>query len=292
MKALAVGLTALALTASPGGQQPAYRTDVSLVRLDVLAIADGRPLYGLGASDFEVRDNGILQRIDAVVGENVPLDLVLLLDRSESVKGRPLAQLKEAALETIAALRQEDRVAVLSFADSLSLDASLESRREQVDRAIDALQAGGATAMMDALFAALSLPESPVRRRLILLFSDGYDNRSWVVSGQVVQAARESDAVICAVACPPSSRTIGPDRPLLDRVANATGGEVTEVDGAGELKSTFLSLLGRMRSRYLLTYYPAGHDRAEGWHEVKVRLRARKGRVVTRSGYFVPARLQ
>lgn len=56
-------LLVLAAVASPRAQQPTFKVNTELVRIDVLAERDGRPIVGLTADDFTVKDNGVAQRV-------------------------------------------------------------------------------------------------------------------------------------------------------------------------------------------------------------------------------------
>src|SRR5690606_35418347 len=82
------------------GWQPAarqtFRSGVDAVQIDVLVTDGSRPLAGLSTDDFELRDNGVVQQIDAAALGDVPVTLMLVLDVSESVKGEPLQHLRAA----------------------------------------------------------------------------------------------------------------------------------------------------------------------------------------------------
>src|SRR3954466_2860650 len=82
-------LTTMALLAAqppPSGQQR-FRSSVNAVRVDVLAMDDRRPITGLTAADFELRDNGVVQDIQLVDTQELPLGIVCALDVSDSVAG-------------------------------------------------------------------------------------------------------------------------------------------------------------------------------------------------------------
>ena len=272
-------------------QRPTFRSQVSAVRLDVLALEGNRPIVGLTSADFEVTDNGRLQAVEAVWAADSPLDVVFALDRSQSVEGEMLGRLKEAVGVTTGGLRAADRAALLTFAHDVSLDAPLEADRRTFAEAVGRVVAAGGTSILDAVYGALLVAEGSGRRTLVLLFSDGFDNRSWLTSGQIVQIARESEAVICGVAFVPpvvgrGDRAVPPHVALLRTLSEATGGEMVSLGRGADLAPTFVRILDTMRARYLLAYTPAGPE-TRGWHELKVRLTRSRGTVVARPGYFV-----
>jgi VWFA-related protein len=280
---------------STGHVQQVFRSRVSAVRLDVLVLDDGRPVPGLSASDFEVFDNGVRQEIDVAWAERTPIDVVFSLDHSESVEGEVLLRLKEAVRASLGAMREGDQAAVLTFSHLMSLDAPMQSDRAALAGAVDRVSASGATSAVDAVYSALSITEGSGRRTLVLLFSDGFDNRSWLTPDEVVRAARESEVVICGVAFAPpvphrrfrsAESPQPPQLDLLRRLSEATGGEVVTTRRGSDLAPTFVRILDTMRARYLLTYTSSGGER-KGWHEVRVRLKGRRGEVVVRPGYLV-----
>jgi VWFA-related protein len=283
-------------------QRPTFRTAVDLVRVDALATDGAKPIRGLTAADFEVLDNGVAQRIDAVFGEMQPLDVLLVFDTSKSVEGSTLRRLKEAALAILRELREGDRAQLTTFSQRVLLPVPVTGDRSALGWAIDGIEASGSTALLDALYTALVSRDAGPNRSMILVFSDGRDNMSWLSEEQVVAVARETETVIYSVAYepfvprvvyePPSismqlSRAASgsiPDEKLLRELAQVTGGRLLAVNDAKRLQSSFVGLLTEMRSRYLLTYYPRGVPGA-GWHELKVRLKTRSGRVTARPGY-------
>jgi glycerophosphoryl diester phosphodiesterase len=96
-------------------QQPLFRTGVEVVELDVSVTRGGKPVLGRTASDFVLTDNGERQEIDSVSLEQLPLDVTLVVDASQSVAGERLASLIGAATRLTAALHREDQLAVDRF---------------------------------------------------------------------------------------------------------------------------------------------------------------------------------
>ena len=260
-------------------QQPTFKARVDAVRVDAL-VTDGRqPITGLGAADFEVRDDGVLQRIDRVGAEDVPLEIVVALDTSTSVAGRPLEELKRAAKATLGILRPGlDRAAVLPFSHQVSFPAALTADRALLADSIDALQSAGGTSVLDAVAIGLMLRRTPGTRRLLLVYTDALDTFSWLEPDEVLAIAQRADTVIYFVGTRPDPRGYASQLP------DATGGAYLNAGNITHVRDVFSKVLSEFRNRYLLTYYPEGVGRG-GWHTVEVKLKGRKGQVQARRGY-------
>ena len=79
---LSTTLTTLAAASVLSAQQPTFSTRTESVRVDVLVTEGGRVVNGLGPADFEIRDEGVLQTVELVNFQQLPLHLVLALDLS------------------------------------------------------------------------------------------------------------------------------------------------------------------------------------------------------------------
>jgi VWFA-related protein len=233
--------------------------------------------------------------------EDASIDVVLALDTSGSVAGRLLEQLTAAATALVNALDVRDRLALLTFSQSLALRAPLTTDRQAARRALAALRAGGTTSIIDALSAALSLPGANGRPTLLLVFSDGVDTASWLTPGQVLDQARRGDAVIDGVvvgvlnAPPPlfSDPPRGSSRPestdelerVLQRATAATGGRILDGSRGERLSSAFVEALRSFRQRYEITYTPAAAT--PGWHAIDVRVKSHRNATIrARPGYL------
>ena len=101
-------------------QAPTFRTGVDGVRVDVLVTDGNRRVADLTADHFELRDRGVVQRLQSVTPGVEPVSMMLALDTSESVEGETLARLKEASQAAVAALASDDRVALLTFSSAVN----------------------------------------------------------------------------------------------------------------------------------------------------------------------------
>jgi VWFA-related protein len=292
-------VTSLLLPGQATHGPPRFATNAEVVRLDVLAVDRERPIRDLTADDFEVRDNGVLQKVQVTRAISMPWEVIVLFDVSESVSGPKLEAFRTCARAIAAALREGDQAALITFSDAVELRSRMTAQTGPFLSALDGVRAGGSTALFHALFSALALSGRGPARPLVILFSDGRDNVSWLSAGDVVAAARLSDTSIHAVstssigtgrfapARPPtwSSVAAAPDDEFLRKITRETGGRLLHAESVAALQARLAAVLDEIGERYIVAYEPAGVAR-DGWHDVRVRLRRRAGTVVVRPGYF------
>ena len=152
----------LASTSLVGQQAPRFRVKGDAVQVDVSVVRGRRPVAGLTAANFELRDSGVVQQVKAVTLEDVPLHLVLVLDTSGSVRGAKLAELQEATVAAIGSLGPDDGATLLTFSQSVARHADASADRSGAAGAIAAAAAGGWTSVHDALLHALVLRHADV----------------------------------------------------------------------------------------------------------------------------------
>ena len=298
-----LAIVALAMAAST--QSARFRTGVEAVQVDVLVLDGRTPVGGLTSADFALRDAGVAQQIESVAIADVPLSVLVALDVSSSVSGSTLENLKAGVRAAYTALLPRDRSALIAFSNELKLRSDWSNSAAGAAQALETLEGGGGTSLVDAMFAALIFVDpTPQARRLVLVFSDGEDTSSWLPRGAVLDKARQSDSVVYGVVMKdarlpiqherlldrsgieltPGDERLRHDTPFLEEVAAATGGRCFTTASTADLKDAFTRVLTEFRTRYVLTYTPHGVDR-DGWHPLDVRLTNGKGRVTARRGY-------
>jgi VWFA-related protein len=260
-------------------QRPIFSARVDAVQVDVLVTDHGRPVRGLQAGDFEVRDNGVLQQVDLAAYAQVPLNVVLAFDVSSSMKGLRLDDLRAAGGTLLDALAGTDKAALVTFSHIVALGSPLTGHLNDVRRALDQAEAEGHTSLVDGTSAAMLMGQSDAGRSLALVFSDGLDTSSWLTSEMVLDTARRTDVVVCGVSVGGTADTF-----LRDLTA-ATGGSLVTLDSTANLDQTFRRLLDEFRQRYLVSYSPRGVSPG-GWHRIDVRIKGRQATVKARPGYL------
>ena len=259
-------------------QTPTFSSRIKAVRVDVLVTDNGQPVRGLGPADFDIRDNGVLQPIDFVSFEQIPLNLVLAFDVSDSVVAERLERLRMAASAILRGLAPRDQSALVTFSHVVHLGARLSTDAAAVQSALTRVSDGGSTSLIDGVYAGMQVGESDAGRELLVIFSDGLDTASWLPASGVIDAAKRSDVVAYAV----SVRS--PAKPeFLRELTSTTGGRLFEIEKTENLESLFVRILQEFRQRYLVSYTPTGVA-ASGWHKLDVRVK-RGGSVKARPGY-------
>lgn len=271
-----------------------FAAHVESVVIDAFVTDRDRAVPGLVKEDFILKDNGVTQPFDLIPADSIPIRAVLVFDTSSSMKGAKLDSLRGAAWSFVEKLRPEDEVALVTFSDEIAWLAPLSPDHAQTRLALLKLRAAGGTSAHDALFTALLMPSSSYRT-LVILFSDGEDNTSWLGEKALRAFVERSNALIHVVAArsvdfvqgfagrhrPPDSTHVKTMRAL----AEVTGGSLIEVNAPERIEAAFTQILEAMKSRYVLRYTP-DTDPTPGWHTLDLKLRTRKGRVRGRAGYW------
>ncbi|HEX8097207.1 MAG TPA: VWA domain-containing protein, partial [Pyrinomonadaceae bacterium] len=152
----------------------------------------GRAIGGLKARDFTVFENGEERKVTEVAPSNEPFNLVLLLDVSGSVEDH-INFIRKAARDFLKTASPQDRIAIISFRDDIQVISDFTTDRRLLSQRLEDIDAGGATALYDALAYTFvhTLKELRGERTAVVVLSDGDDNRSFVPFPALVEATIE-----------------------------------------------------------------------------------------------------
>ena len=297
--ALAFGIPAPAQSQDKG----TIRVDVNLVLLDAtVKTKDGQIMANLKKDDFEVREDGVTQKVEVFSRDELPLNVALVLDLSDSI-GPFLGPLRDAATIALAALKPNDEVALFTFSTEAELRLPFTKDKNKIADQINTFDARGATNINDGIFAAAEylLKAPPNGRRVIILISDDVGTSA---GGQgtrdIVTEAIASDAVLYNLKIPgynpPSTifaASMIPGLVNIRKVMDATGGELFDVQNVSQLDTVFSALIQRIKTRYTLGYYTMANGAGGKPHKLDVRLATsfgKKGRdysILAKNGYYV-----
>lgn len=210
LAALALGLVSglSAYQETPQDAPVVFKSDVSLVRVDVQVVSSTNQIVsGLRREDFEVREQGQVREILNFGRENLPLDLVLLLDVSGSMRPH-VERIAQASHEALRVLGNEDRVAILVFDRSTRTSMPFKSNHDEIVRGFEQLldreHFNGGTditrAMYDATRYLQRNARSGARRAIVILTDDRTEFNSDEFG--VGRALEDSNIVMSALIAP------------------------------------------------------------------------------------------
>ena len=278
-----------------------FEVEVEIVNLTV-SVTDARNRYvtDLEEKDFAVYEDGIRQELSVFTHENLPISLVLLIDTSASMDQK-LQVAQAAAIRFIATLRSQDAAEVVQFNDRIKTLQGFTADHELLEAAVHNLHASGPTALHNALY--ISLKElsrekraGELRRRAIILLSDGEDTASLVTDEQVIELARQSEINIYSISLRPD-RVRDNDRlafsqaaHLLTTLSRESGGQVFFPASLSELDSVYDRIAEELRTQYNLGYVSSNKRRDGKWRRIVVRVPDRDDvQIRHKIGYYAPS---
>src|SRR6266850_261528 len=237
---------------------------------------NGRAIGGMKESDFSVYENGVERQVTKVVPTSEPFNLVLLLDVSGSVEER-IEFIRKAARDFLNTTSPQDRIAIISFRDDIQVISDFSTDRKLLSRKLDEIDAGGATALYDALGFVLADTVKQLRgeRTAVVILSDGDDNKSFVPFPAILEAIVESGALIYPLyipsglipetSVPKPEVTIDPLRTRYltlttraheegQKLAQASGGVYYPIRHLQELQRAYDDVVVQLRTAYTVTY--------------------------------------
>jgi VWFA-related protein len=264
----------------------------------------GDVIYGLKASQFEVTDDGVPQKVKLDdEGDVRPISLVLMVQCSrdaavEFPKMRGLATMVDALIGGA-----PSQVAVADFGTEPFLITNFTgnaARRESAVHAIEPCDDEGGAAIFDAVSYANQLFEKAHAkgRRVILLVSETRDHGSHSRPQDTIRELGRSNTVVDAVSFSPGRDAVmadlkgetGASGGLVGLVlmavqavrknapkefARLSGGEYINFASQEAFDRDLNSLANRVGNYYLLSFqpkFPAGTSPAAGLHSLEVRI--------------------
>jgi Ca-activated chloride channel family protein len=283
--------------------QNVMRVAVNLVMVDATVKGKaGQIMDDLKREDFQLREDGVEQNVQIFSRDELPLNVALVLDLSDSI-GPFLGPLRDAANTALSSLKAEDEVALFTFSTEAELRVPFTRDKSEVAKQINAFKVGGATNINDGIFvpAKYLLSAPPKGRRVIILISDDVATYSGGEgTHDIVTELIASDAVLYNLKIPgynpPGTllhATLEKGLVNIRKVMEQTGGEVFDVQDVAHLDTVFSALIRRIKTRYTLGYYTKA-SAAEGKpHKLDVHLApsfGKKGRdyvVLSKNGFYV-----
>jgi tight adherence protein B len=204
---------------------------------------------------FSVRENSVdIAGVNGVSEAETrnPVDVVLTIDVSGSMRGQALTDAKAAAVRFVDAMGPRDRIALVSFASDPQVLTGFTSDREVLKDAIASLEASGETALYDAIVRSLDLVEEETQgdEHYVVVLSDGGDTTS-------INSLESASSAVTAAAVPVYAVALETDEydpDTLRVLATRSGGRMASVTDSAEFTAIFADIAQELLNVYAVTF--------------------------------------
>jgi len=280
----AIAISALAPPAFTA-QDATFRMDVKLVNIFVnVTDRNGALVGGLTRDDFAIYEDGRPQQIAVFERQSeAPLNLMLAIDTSGSVR-KDMDEEQAAAKRFVhIILRPQDQMSVLQFATDVDVLTPFTSSLSQIDHALGRLRGDPATALYEAICIGSDRlgqnadrrgqnPGQNPARKVLVVVSDGDNTWKSTTYADALEAALRNEVMIYSLIDVPIEASAGRDtggEHALITLAEQTGGKHFYV-GEGGLDQAFAKVSDDLRTQYLLGYYPQHQMPGTNFHRIVV----------------------
>lgn len=295
-----------------GRALPRFGSDVDVVNLSVSVADTGRRyVTDLQKHEFTVLEDGIPQQLAVFSQQQAPVSVSILIDCSQSMQAS-MAMVQGAALRLVQTLRPVDSAQIVRFNQRHVVVQDYTSNQELLETGIRSIRPEGGTGLYNAVYLSLrelsrQTAEGEMRKRAVVLLSDGADTTSLLNDDQVLDAARRAEVTVYAVglgiATSVGSSALNENsraRHFLTALTGETGGQPFFPRRLAELDGVYDRIARELSTQYSLGYVSSNGLRDGKWRKVVVHsgrgglvLRHRAGyfaaRAPVRSGAAVPA---
>jgi Ca-activated chloride channel family protein len=263
------GAFADATLSDPQQQQQRQKGPIR-VQTDLVSIlasvtdAKGEPVIGLDQSAFQIKEEGIVQKIVRFEPQtNRPLDLALMLDASGSAAIELKIEREAAAHFIEEVVRPDDRLSVFSFAADVVQLSNFSADLKQLDSAIRRVDTS--PDMGTSLYDAVVLGSQAVRRqgaerrRALVIITDAGETTSVSKFEDARRTAISSNILLYTVVVRPMKSDAGwntAGEHAISTITDSVGGAMYYPTNLSELGAIFDRINRELRTQYLLGYYP------------------------------------
>jgi len=271
------------------------KVDVKLVNVFVTVTDQhGAPVAGLKKEDFSLLEDGKPQNIAVFDKESaIPLSIVLDIDTSLSTRKDLPLELSSARRFARTILRPVDALALYGFSEIVSEVVPFTSDLKTIDRGVDHVRMGSATALFDALYLGAQALDTRKGRKVLVVITDGGDTVSRVDYKEAVRSAQEAEAIVYSIIDVPVEASAGRDtggEHALIQISEDTGGKYFYATSVPQLDDAFRKISDELRTQYLLAYYPSQRLSNSSFHRIEVKVGGASGgpafTVRHRTGYY------
>ena len=195
---------------------------------------------GEDLKDFELLNIDELQ-------DTQSMSVVLVVDRSGSMDGTPMADTKQAVTNFVKTIDETIGVGLVAFDNEAQLIGPITNHKSNILQGIVSLAAGGGTNIYSGLKLAGQTLEARTGRRVIILLSDGEDGNAEMID-EVLDELVRKDIYVYTIGFG------GADTEYLSYIARKCGGKYIQADSSSMLREIYSSIGEYMTNDYVIEF--------------------------------------
>jgi Ca-activated chloride channel homolog len=266
-------------TQANADEQPGTTIKVNVKLVNVFTtVTDGTgsPVSTLKEEDFQVFEDGKPQKIAVFHRESeLPLSIVVAIDTSLSTRGDQKLELESARRFAHAILRPIDGLSLFQFSEIVDQVTPFTSDVKVIDRAINHVRPGAATALYDTLYLGSDALLDRRGRKVMVIITDGGDTVSKTSYQEAVREAQQAEVILYSIIIVPiensAGRDIGGEHALI-QLSRDTGGKYFYASGLEQLDAAFRKIGDELRTQYLIAYYPSARLADSDFRRIEIKV--------------------
>jgi Ca-activated chloride channel family protein len=257
----------------------------------------GKAVMDVPQGSFLVSENGVPQKISFFMNEQIPLSYGLLIDCSGSAKSH-LEDVIRASMKIVNSNKPGDEAFLIRFISSDKIEKVLDltSDKKALTDGLDSLYVeAGQTAILDAIYLgadylAKAKIDNTLRRRALIIATDGEERNSYYSAQQLIQLLTSTDIQVFIIAFTDELKKEKHLKAvkLVTVLASDTGGRAYLPASVADLDRIANEIINDIRTQYVIGYVPSGGS-IKGFQKVEVSIadnpNQEKRVAVTRVGY-------
>jgi Ca-activated chloride channel homolog len=260
-------------------EQPSttFKVNVKLVNVfTTVTDGNGSPVSTLKQEDFQIFEDGKPQKIAVFHRESeLPLSIVVAIDTSLSTRSDQKLEVESARRFAHAILRPIDGISLFQFSEIVDQVTPFTSDLRVIDRAINRIHSGAATALYDTLYLGSDALLDRRGRKVMVVITDGGDTVSKTSYQEAIRAAEQAEVILYSIIIVPiensAGRDIGGEHALI-QLSRDTGGKYFYASGLEQLDAAFRKISDELRTQYLIAYYPSTRLADSGFRHIEIKI--------------------
>ncbi len=267
----------------------ARMVDVAQVVVPVVVTdQNGYYIKDLNKDDFIISEEGVDKEITYFDKKGkTKFNLVLLMDISSSMKDK-IGDVKDAAKIFLEALiTKKDKAIIVMFNHEVFEDTDFTNNIDELINSLSIAFPFGATALYDAVAYCTKLLKGIPGRNIIILFSDGEDNSSYIDPFTLIKRVERSNSVIYSI----GKRTSFYDdiryQDILKNISVSSGGITFLFDDISDIPTIYREIRRDIKAKYILQFKPHKKGKLKRFRKITVSVKGKKRyKIRTIKGYY------